>query len=699
MARRMSRREYVELFGPTTGDRVRLGDTDLWAEVERDDLVAGDECAFGGGKTLRDGLGTHGGVTAADGALDFVITNVLVIDAVAGIVKADIGIKDGRIAGVGKAGNPQLMDGVDPELVVGANTDVRSAEGMIATAGGIDVHVHFDSAGLCDEAIALNFGFLGKGSAYSVDPLLEQIRAGAIGLKIHEDWGAMPAVIHASLDAADEFDVQLQIHTDTLNESGFFERTLEAIGDRTIHTYHSEGAGGGHAPDIIRVSGEANCLPSSTNPTNPYTRNTFDEHLDMVMVCHHLSPRIPEDVAFAESRIRRETIAAEDVLHDLGAISVIGSDSQGMGRIGETVARTWQLAAHMKAERGSLPEDSGTGHDNHRIKRYVAKYTINAAKIFGIDDHIGSLEPGKLADLVLWDPRFFGIKPEMVFKGGFPAWSVMGESNASLMTCEPLRYRPQWGADGPARHATSLTFMAQAAIDAGVPDRIGLRTPAAAPTAVRAQVTATVERGAVRIGIGGPVGSGKTRLIECLLPQFAEAGLRTGVITNDLVTLEDAERVQRSGLIDPALVVGVETGACPHTAIREDPSMNEAAVRRLEHEHGPLDVLLLESGGDNLAATFSAELVDYWIYVIDTAAGDDIPRKRGLGVTQADLLAVNKIDLAPYVGADLERMRADVHTARPGRPSLFTDLRAAKGAREVFEELCRSALFRDVKAH
>ncbi len=519
---RISRAQYSQMFGPTTGDRVRLGDTDLWAEVERDLLVPGDECVFGGGKTLRDGLGVNGAATAADGALDFVITGALVIDAMLGVIKADIGIKDGRIAGIGKAGNPDVMDGVDSELVVGAGTDVRAAEGMIVTAGGIDVHVHFDSAGLCEEAISagittmiggglgpvtvgicssgttnltrmlqaaedypLNFGFLGNGSASRVEPLREQIAAGAIGLKIHEDWGAMPAVIHASLDAADEFDVQLQIHTDTLNESGFFETTMEAIGGRTIHTYHSEGAGGGHAPDIIRVSGEANCLPSSTNPTNPYTRNTFDEHLDMVMVCHHLSPRIPEDVAFAESRIRRETIAAEDVLHDHGAISVIGSDSQGMGRIGETIARTWQLAAHMKGERGSLAEDEGSGNDNARIKRYVAKYTINAARIFGIDAEVGSLEPGKLADLVLWDPRFFGIKPEVVFKGGFPAWSVMGESNASLMTCEPLRYRPQWGADGPARHATSVTFMAQAAIDAGVPERAGLRKRAVAPRGTR----------------------------------------------------------------------------------------------------------------------------------------------------------------------------------------------------------------------
>ena len=511
MGRSMSRREYAELFGPTTGDRVRLGDTDLWAEVERDLLVPGDECVFGGGKTLRDGLGTHGGMTAADGALDFVITNALIVDAVLGIVKADIGIKDGRIVGVGKAGNPQIMDGVDPGLVVGANTDVRSAEGMIATAGAIDVHVHFDSAGLCEEAIAsgvttmiggglgpvtvgicssgtvnlgrmlqaaeawpINFGFLGKGSAYAVEPLLEQGRAGAIGLKIHEDWGAMPAVIDASLRAGDELDLQVQIHTDTLNESGFYEDTMAAIGGRTIHTYHSEGAGGGHAPDIIRVAGEANCLPSSTNPTNPYTRNTFDEHLDMVMVCHHLNPRVPEDIAFAESRIRSETIAAEDVLHDLGAISALGSDSQGMGRIGETVARTWQVAAHMKAERGALPEDAGTSHDNHRIKRYVAKLTINPARIYGIDHEIGSLEAGKLADIVLWQPKFFGIKPEVVFKGGFPAWSVMGESNASLMTCEPLTYRPQWGAYGPARQGLSVTFACQGAIDAGVADRWSL---------------------------------------------------------------------------------------------------------------------------------------------------------------------------------------------------------------------------------
>lgn len=511
MGTRISRQAYAELFGPTADDRVRLGDSDLWAQVEADRLVPGDECVFGGGKTLRDGLGVNGSITAREGALDFVISNVLVVDPVLGLIKADVGIKDGRIAGVGKAGNPETMDGVDPNLVVGAGTDVRSAEGMIATPGALDCHVHFDSAGLCEEAIAsgvttmlggglgpvtvgicssgpvglarmhqaaegfpINFGFLGNGSANRVEPLLEQGRAGAIGLKIHEDWGAMPAVIDAALRAGDELDMQIQIHTDTLNEAGFFENTMAAIDGRTIHTYHSEGAGGGHAPDILRVSGEANCLPSSTNPTNPYTPNTFDEHLDMVMVCHHLNPRVPEDIAFAESRIRRETIGAEDVLHDMGAISALGSDSQGMGRIGETITRTWQVAAHMKAERGTLTEDAGSGNDNTRIKRYIAKLTINPARMYGIDHEVGSLEAGKLADVVLWEPKFFGIKPEVVFKGGFPAWSVMGEANASLMTCEPLRYRPQWGAFGAARQAVSVNFMTQAAIDAGTPEKIGM---------------------------------------------------------------------------------------------------------------------------------------------------------------------------------------------------------------------------------
>ncbi|PKZ63467.1 urease subunit alpha [Gordonia terrae] len=514
MVQRLTRRHYAELFGPTTGDRVRLADTELLARVESDATVYGDESVFGGGKTMREGMAVHNAITNAEGALDFVITNVLIIDAVLGIRKADIGIKDGRIAGIGKSGNPATMDGVDPELVIGAGTDIRSGEGMIATAGAIDVHVHFDSAGLVEEAISsgittmiggglgpvtvgitssgphnlarmlraaeafpMNFGFIANGSAASTAPLIEQGLAGAIGYKIHEDWGATPASIRASLDAGDELDLQVQIHSDTLNESGFYEDTMRAIGGRTIHTYHAEGAGGGHAPDIMRVVGESNCLPSSTNPTNPYTLNTFDEHLDMVMVCHHLNARIPEDVAFAESRIRRETIAAEDVLHDLGAISAIGSDSQGMGRIGETIARTWQLASHMRATRGPLPDDVGTGADNQRILRYIAKLTLNPAKMFGIDHEVGSLEPGKLADVVLWEPKFFGIRPEVVFKGGFPAWSVMGESNASLMTCEPLKYRPQWAAFGKSPADVSVNFVARASLDSGLGKRLGLDTP------------------------------------------------------------------------------------------------------------------------------------------------------------------------------------------------------------------------------
>ncbi|MCV7057888.1 urease subunit alpha [Mycolicibacterium gilvum] len=523
MGHRISRSHYAELYGPTTGDRVRLADTELLAKVEHDATVYGDESVFGGGKTMREGMAVHGDITNADGALDFVITNVLIIDAVLGIRKADIGIRNGRIAGIGKSGNPRTMDGVDPDLVIGAGTDIRAGEGMIATAGGIDVHVHFDSAGLVEEAISsgittmiggglgpvtvgittsgpnnlarmlraaegfpMNFGFIANGSASSTAPLIEQGLAGAIGYKIHEDWGATPAAIRASLDAGDELDLQVQIHTDTLNESGFFEDTMRAIGGRPIHTYHAEGAGGGHAPDIMRVVGEPYCLPSSTNPTNPYTLNTFDEHLDMVMVCHHLNPRIPEDVAFAESRIRRETIAAEDVLHDLGAISAMGSDSQGMGRIGETIARTWQLASHMRATRGPLPGDEGTGADNARILRYVAKLTINPARLFGIDHEVGSLEPGKLADIVVWEPKFFGIRPEVVFKGGFPAWSVMGEANASLMTCEPLRYRPQWAAFGRAPADVSVNFVAGAAIDAGLGQQLGLDTRLVACRGARA---------------------------------------------------------------------------------------------------------------------------------------------------------------------------------------------------------------------
>jgi len=508
---KMSRKEYAQLYGPTKGDGVRLGDTSLIAEIEHDYAVPGDECLHGGGKTLRDGLGLTPGFDSAQGALDMLISNAVVIDPVLGVVKGDIGIKDGKIVAIGKAGNPATMDGVHPKLICGAATTVRDAEGLIATPGGIDVHVHFDSAQLVEHAIAsglttmiggslgpitvgidcggewnvgkmlqaseawpMNFGFLGRGNTSKPRSIYDQMRGGCIGLKIHEDWGAMPAVIDTCLSVADELDFQVQLHTDTLNESGFLEDTLAAINGRTIHMYHTEGAGGGHAPDIIAVAGQMNCLPSSTNPTNPYTVNTFDEHLDMIMVCHHLNPAVPEDVAFAESRIRAQTIAAEDVLHDMGAISMLGSDSQGMGRINEVICRTWQLASKMKDQRGRLPEEKSRIGDNERIKRYIAKYTINAARSFGIDAYIGSLESGKLADVVLWRPGFFGIKPELVVKGGFIAWGAMGDSAASLMTCEPLAMRPQWGAFGQARKHLSVNFVTQAAVDYGVRERLGL---------------------------------------------------------------------------------------------------------------------------------------------------------------------------------------------------------------------------------
>ena len=507
----IARRDYAALYGPTVGDGVRLGDTSLVAVVEKDYAAYGDECLHGGGKTLRDGLGLAAGITNADGALDFLLCNATVIDAVLGVVKGDIGIKDGRIVGVGKAGNPAIMDGVDPRLIVGAGTTVRDCEGLIATAGGIDVHVHFDSAGLVEHALAsgvttmlggslgpitvgidsggpfntgkmiqaseawpMNFGFLGRGNSHIPGSLREQLETGCLGLKIHEDWGAMPATIDACLRSADELDYQVQLHTDTLNESGFLEDTLAAIGGRTIHMYHTEGAGGGHAPDVIRGAGEAYCLPSSTNPTNPYTVNTFDEHLDMTMTCHHLNPAIPEDVAFAESRIRAQTIAAEDVLHDIGAISMLGSDSQGMGRIHEVICRTWQLASKMKDQRGLLPEDKPGFGDNERIKRYIAKYTINAAKTFGIADHVGSLEDGKIADIVIWRPAFFGIKPELIVKGGFIAWGAMGDSAASLMTCEPVTLRPQWGAFGKAAPALSACFVHPLAISRGLREELGV---------------------------------------------------------------------------------------------------------------------------------------------------------------------------------------------------------------------------------
>jgi len=508
----ITRAAYAAMYGPTTGDLIRLGDTELWAEIEKDHAVPGDECLHGGGKTLRDGMGLVAGATSQEGVLDLLLCNVVVIDPILGIVKGDLGIKDGKIVGLGKAGNPDIMDGVDANLLVGAATTVRDAEGLIATAGAIDVHVHFDSAQLVEHAISsgittmlggslgpitvgidcggpfnvgkmlqaaedwpMNFGFLGRGNSHKPESLGEQLEAGCLGLKIHEDWGAMPAAIDCCLSVADELDFQVQIHTDTLNESGFLEDTLAAIAGRAIHMYHTEGAGGGHAPDIIRVAGEAHCLPSSTNPTNPYTVNTFDEHLDMTMVCHHLNPAIPEDVAFAESRIRAQTIAAEDVLHDIGAISMLGSDSQGMGRINEVICRTWQLASKMKVQRGRLPEETAALGDNARIKRYIAKYTINAARCFGIADHIGSLEAGKMADVVLWRPAFFGIKPELVVKGGFIAWGAMGDSAASLMTCEPLRLRPQWGAFGRAKEALSACFVHPSAIEKGRAAELGLK--------------------------------------------------------------------------------------------------------------------------------------------------------------------------------------------------------------------------------
>ncbi len=508
---RMSRRDYAAMYGPTKGDAVRLGDTSLLAEIEHDHNVPGDECLHGGGKTLRDGLGLTPGYDSASGSLDMIVCNAVVIDPVLGIIKGDIGIKDGLVVGVGKGGNPAVMDGVDPHLICGAATTARDAEGLIATPGGIDVHVHFDSAQLCAHAIAagmttmiggslgpitvgidcggawnvgrmlqaaeawpINFGFLGRGNSSKPRSLIDQLAGGCLGLKIHEDWGSMPAVIDCCLSVADELDFQVQIHTDTLNESGFLEDTLEAINGRTIHTYHTEGAGGGHAPDIIRVAGEKHCLPSSTNPTNPYTVNTFDEHLDMTMVCHHLNPDVPEDVAFAESRIRAQTMAAEDILHDLGAISMLGSDSQGMGRINEVICRTWQLASKMKDQRGRLPEERSRIGDNERIKRYIAKYTINAARTFGIDAYVGSLETGKFADIVLWRPGFYGIKPELIIKGGFIVWSAMGDSAASLMTCEPIVMRPQWGAFGSAKQGLSACFVNQSAIAANVKERLGL---------------------------------------------------------------------------------------------------------------------------------------------------------------------------------------------------------------------------------
>jgi len=511
MSRELSRREYTDLFGPTVGDRLRLGDTSLFALIETDHAVPGEEAVFGGGKTMRDGMGMQSGTSQAEGALDWAFTNVVVVDPVLGIRKGDVGVRNGRIVGVGKAGNPDTSDGVD--MVIGPATDTVPGDGLIATPGALDIHVHFNSPQLVDHALAsgvttmlgggfgggattctpgpenlkrflqaaegwpVNVGFYGKGNSSRPDALYEQIEAGACGLKLHEDWGSTPAAIDTCLDVADEEDVQVCIHTDTLNESGFVEDTFEAIDGRTIHTFHIEGAGGGHAPDVLELIGFEHMLPSSTNPSMPYTENTFDEHLDMVMVCHHLNPDVPEDVAFAESRIRAETIAAEDVLHDTGAISMMTTDSQAMGRMAELVSRTWQTAHKMKRQRGPLPADEGTDADNARIERYVAKYTINPAITAGIDDHVGSLEPGKLADVVLWEPAFFGIKPEVVIKGGFPVYSQMGEANGSLMTCEPVLARERAGAVGRAKHGLSVTFVSEAAHERDVGDAYGLRRP------------------------------------------------------------------------------------------------------------------------------------------------------------------------------------------------------------------------------
>ena len=505
----MSRRAYAGMFGPTVGDKVRLADTELFIEVEEDRTIYGEEVKFGGGKVIRDGMG-QSQRTRAEGAVDTVITNALILDHW-GIVKADIGLRDGRIAAIGKAGNPDVQPGVD--IVIGPGTEAIAGEGKIITAGGLDVHVHFVSPQQVDHALhsgittlmgggtgpatgtnattaspggwhigrmlqaadglPVNLGFFGKGNASLPAALEEQVRAGACGLKLHEDWGTTPAVIDNSLAVADAMDVQIMIHTDTLNESGFVENTLAAFKGRTIHAFHTEGAGGGHAPDIIRACGEPNVIPSSTNPTMPFTVNTLDEHLDMLMVCHHLDRRVPEDVAFAESRIRRETMAAEDILHDIGAFSIIASDSQAMGRVGEVIIRTWQTADKMKKQRGRLPEETGE-NDNFRAKRYIAKYTINPAIAQGVSKHVGSVEPGKLADLVIWSPAFFGVKPDMVIKSGTITSAKMGDPNSSIPTPQPSHYRPMFGAYGAALTASSVTFVSAAAMDSDLPRKLGL---------------------------------------------------------------------------------------------------------------------------------------------------------------------------------------------------------------------------------
>lgn len=505
--------KYAMMFGPTVGDKVRLADTNLIIEVEKDYTTYGEEVKFGGGKTIRDGMGQSVNTTSLHGDLDLVLTNALIIDST-GIIKADIGIKNGKIVGIGKAGNPDIMDGITNGMTIGASTEALAAEGLIVTAGGIDTHIHFicpqqidcalysgvttmigggtgpadgTNATTCTpgpwnmkmmlkaaEEYPINIGFLGKGNCSSEAPLIEQIKAGAIGLKIHEDWGSTPAVINHCLTVADKYDVQVAIHTDTLNEGGCVEDTMAAINGRTIHTYHTEGAGGGHAPDIIKAAAFENILPSSTNPTMPFTVNTLDEHLDMLMVCHHLDNRIPEDVAFADSRIRPETIAAEDVLHDMGVFSMMSSDSQAMGRIGEVITRTWQTAHKMKEERGALKEDEGSENDNFRVKRYISKYTINPAITHGISKYIGSVEEGKFADLVIWNPAFFGVKPDIIIKGGMIVASKMGDANASIPTTQPITYRPMFGAQGKAKYDTCITFVSKVALDDGIKNKLKL---------------------------------------------------------------------------------------------------------------------------------------------------------------------------------------------------------------------------------
>lgn len=527
MSFEISRRQYADLYGPTTGDAIRLADTELFLEIEDDHTVYGEEVVFGGGKVVRDGMGQNGQVIREEDVPDTVISNVIVLDYT-GIYKADVALKDGHIFKIGKAGNPQITDGVD--IVIGASTEMIAGERKILTAGGIDSHIHFISpeqvpTALCNgittmigggtgpaegtkattitpgkwhisrmlqaaEGLPINIGILGKGHASAVEPLAEQIRAGAVGLKVHEDWGATTSSIDMSLRVADEYDVQVAIHTDTLNECGFVEDTINAIDGRVIHTFHTEGAGGGHAPDIIKIAGLPNVLPASTNPTLPYTKNTIEEHLDMLMVCHHLNPDIPEDVAFADSRIRAETIAAEDVLHDLGVFAITSSDSQAMGRVGEVVTRTWQVADAMKRQRGVLQDPSGAVHgspdsDNFRLKRYVAKYTINPAIAQGMADTIGSVEEGKFADLVLWDPAFFGVKPELVIKGGQIAYALMGDSNGSIPTPQPRTMRPMFATYGKALQQSSITFLSKAAIDAGVPAELGLERIIKAVSGIR----------------------------------------------------------------------------------------------------------------------------------------------------------------------------------------------------------------------